>query len=306
MPYRATAAGERLGQLSDILQRLEASLGPCSGAPVPLEGGITNRNFRVTLGGSDYVVRQHGPATELLGIDRASEQLAATTAAELGIGPRVAAVLPDAMACEYVEGEPFDASGVRAEIDVLARALRAFHDSGVQLPSEFRVRALLEDYERVARGRGSLPPEFRELHALAARIEEALAGAPPRPCHNDLLPGNLIRARDGRVAIVDWEYAGMGDARFDLGNLSVNNELGEDGDERLLRAYHGRPPTDGERAQLKLARILSDVRESAWGALQSAISELDFDFEGYGREHHERLQAAAADPLFEEWLVVAR
>ena len=46
----------------------------------------------------------------------------------------------------------------------------------------------------------------------------------PVPCHNDLLTANLLH--DGaRVRIVDWEYAGMGDRYFDLGNLSINNEL---------------------------------------------------------------------------------
>ncbi len=49
--------------------------------------------------------------------------------------------------------------------------------------------------------------------------------------------------------IVDWEYAGMGDPRFDLGNLSVNNDFGEaDGraaPERLPRATL--PPTDSGR-----------------------------------------------------------
>ena len=73
-----------MGQLNDILQRLEPSLGPLSGVPVPLEGGITNRNFRVTLGDSDYVIRQPGKDTDLLGIDREAESLASETAARLG------------------------------------------------------------------------------------------------------------------------------------------------------------------------------------------------------------------------------
>ena len=53
------------------------------------------------------------------------------------------------------------------------------------------------------------------------------------PCHNDLLSANFLH--DGeRVRILDWEYAGMGDRYFDLGNLSVNNGFDEAEDERLL------------------------------------------------------------------------
>ena len=37
-------------------------------------------------------------------------------------------------------------------------------------------------------------------------------------------------------------------------------------------------------------RFMSDFREAMWGVVQSAVSELDFDFEGYAREHFERLE----------------
>ena len=43
--------------------------------------------------------------------------------------------------------------------------------------------------------------------------------------------------------IVDWEYAGMGDPRFDLGNLSINNDFDDATSERLLAAYYGEPPS---------------------------------------------------------------
>ena len=48
---------------------------------VTLLGGITNRNFRVNFGGTDYVVGLPGKRTELLGIDRESERIATKAAA---------------------------------------------------------------------------------------------------------------------------------------------------------------------------------------------------------------------------------
>jgi hypothetical protein len=74
-----------VGELKYILQRLEPSLGPLSVQPSELGGGITNRNYRVTLGGDDYVIRRPGKDTDLLGIDRAAERMATETAARLGI-----------------------------------------------------------------------------------------------------------------------------------------------------------------------------------------------------------------------------
>lgn len=296
-----------MGELSDILQRLESSLGPLKGEPTPLDGGITNRNFRATLGGVDYVIRQPGKDTDLLGIDREAERVASETAARLGIAPAVAATLEDCLVTRFISCRPVSAQELADGVEEIALALRSFHDSANRLPTSFRVPELLDDYARIVRQRGGkLPAEYTDAVALAARIAAALPLARPCPCHNDLLAGNIIRGEDdGRMMIVDWEYAGMGDPRFDLGNLSVNNGFEENTDERLLTAYYGDAPGGGRRAALKLMRMLSDAREAAWGVVQGNLSALDFDFERYGREHFERLCDAASRPQFEEWLAAA-
>src|SRR6266481_5150618 len=94
------------GELSDILERLEVAVAPLQGEPRELAGGITNRNYRVTLGGSDYVVRRPGKDTELLGIDRTAELLANETAAALGIAPAVAAIVGDCLVTRFVSCRP--------------------------------------------------------------------------------------------------------------------------------------------------------------------------------------------------------
>ena len=296
-----------VSRLEEILQRLEPSLGPISGEPVPLTGGITNHNFRVTLGGVACVVRVHGKDTDLLGIDREAERLASETAAALEIAPALLAAHEDCLVTRFVPSEPVDARQIAERGGEIARALRAFHDSPAVLPTRFWVPDLLEQYGAQIRARGvRAPSAYGQAAAVAARIAAALAPWRARPCHNDLLASNIIRARDGqRLLIVDWEYAGMGHPCFDLGNLSVNNDFDDADDERLLRAYHGRPPSDGRRATLALMRILSDAREAAWGVVQAEVSELDFDFARYARVHFERLRAAAEQPRLGEWLAAA-
>jgi thiamine kinase-like enzyme len=293
-----------VGDLNDILLRAESSLGPLTGAPIALDGGITNRNFRVTLGSVEYVLRRPGKDTALLGIDREAERLANEAAARLGIAPAVALVLDDCLLTRFVSSSGVGPQDVADGVEELAHALRGFHESRAQLPASFRIGALLERYAAIVSERGgTLPSAYSQAVAATARIEAALPLGDPRPCHNDLLAGNVIRAEeDGRLLIVDWEYAAMGDPRFDLGNLSINNDFGEATDERLLHAYLSRAPSDGERASLKLMRVLSDAREAAWGVVQDEISELDFDFEGYAREHFDRLRAAVEEPRFEQWL----
>jgi thiamine kinase-like enzyme len=105
-----------------------------------------------------------------------------------------------------------------------------------------------------------------------------------------------------RVRIVDWEYAGMGDRYFDLGNFSINHGFEAEHDHVLLSAYFGGAAREADFAALRLMRFMSDFREAMWGVVQQGISELDFDFVNYADEHFERLRATAADPRFDGWL----
>jgi thiamine kinase-like enzyme len=297
-----------VGELNDILKHLQSSLGPLAGPPERLDGGITNRNFRATLGGEEYVIRQPGKETALLGIDRTAERVANEAAAGLGIAPAVIGTFDGCLVTRFIACRTLDAPDLADGVEEVARALRSFHDSPTRLPTRFSVPDLLARYGAIVRERGgTLPDAYAYASTAAERIAAALPLPRPSPCHNDLLAGNLIRSSvDGSIMIVDWEYAGMGDARFDLGNLSVNNGFDADTDERLLTAYYGREPSPQRRAALGLMRVLSDAREAAWGVVQAHVSELAFDFEAYAREHFARLRGAVESPRFGEWLAVAR
>ncbi len=228
-------------ELVQIVEQITPELGEAEGEPTPLEGGITNRNYLVTLGGKRYVIRVPGKDTNLLGIDRSGERDANQGAAEVGIAPPVAALLtdPPALVTEFVEGTGMEADDLQ-EPDALkqiAGELRSYHDSSVSLPTEFDSFSLVREYAETARSRGvEPPPAYEESLANADAIQARLSGPEhePVPCHNDLLAANFIRGAD-TIWIVDWEYAGMGDRYFDLGNFSVNNELDEAGQAALLR-----------------------------------------------------------------------
>jgi thiamine kinase-like enzyme len=294
-----------VAEISAIVDRVAALLGPPASQPVPLDGGITNRNYRVRFGDRDTVLRLPGKDTGLLGIDREAERLAGVEASRLGVAPAVLAAGENFLVTAYLPAAPINPDVLRGDPAPAARALRAFHDSGLKLPTRFWVPELLEQYAEIVRARGHrLPGRYEEACELAARIAEALPLDHPVPCHDDLLPANILAtaADPAQAMLVDWEYAGMGHRMFDLGNLAVNNGFDAGSEERLLRAYFGEPPTPGRRAALALMRIMSDAREAAWGVVQGAISELDFDFAQYARQHFARLAEAARDPRLEDWL----
>ncbi len=273
-----------------------------------LSGGITNRNFLVDAAGTSerWVIRLAGNDTYLLGISREVEHAATVAAAGVGVGPEVTAFIrPEGyLVTRFIVGLPVSDEAVRRPETLrrVADSLRRIHD-GPAIPGLFIPLRIAEAYRGLAEARGvPIPPEYDLAAAVGRRIELACLTAPlpMRPCHNDLLNANFID--DGaRIRIVDWEYAGMGDPFFDLGNFSINHELTPDQDAVLLAAYDGDVRSD-RLARLTLMRVVSDFREAMWGVLQQGVSTLDVDFVAYAAEHFDRLLANAATPAFERAL----
>jgi thiamine kinase-like enzyme len=272
----------------------------------PIEAGRTNRNYRVEVGSATFFLRLSHEDTALLGIDRVAEYEAALAAAASGVGPEVVAHLPEhgCLITAWVAGEPL-AEGDMEQESVLAdvaRVVSTIH-AGPALPATFDAFRIVEAYRRVSVERGvPIPEAYGPAHAHAERIEAAFARAPvpARPCHNDLLSDNFLKGTDG-FWLVDYEYSGMGDPFFDLGNLSINNGLSEASQETLLRLTFGEP-TEAHRARLQLMRIMSDYREAMWGVIQQGLSTLDIDYVAYADRHFERLLRSMADERFERWL----
>ncbi len=302
---------ELRGELRDELVRAMARVPELSGRDLhltALSGGITNRNFLVTAAGADqrWVIRLAGNDTHLLGISREVEHAATVAAAGVGVGPEVTAFIrPEGyLVTRFIEGSPVSDEAVHRPETLrrVADSLRRIHD-GPAIPGLFVPLRIAEAYRALALARGvRIPAAYELAAAIGRRIELACLEAPLelRPCHNDLLNANFID--DGaRIRIVDWEYAGMGDPFFDLGNFSINHELTPDEDAQLLAAYDGevRP---ARLARLALMRIVSDFREAMWGVLQQGISTLDVDFVAYADEHFDRLLANASGPPFERAL----
>lgn len=275
--------------------------------PKPLTGGITNRNYRVEVDGESFVLRLSGENTDLLGIHRPSEWAANKAAAELGLAPEaVYFIEPEGcLVARFIEGEPIPAEAMSEGrwLSQVAASLHRFHTRGPLLVSRFDIFEVIASLTRVGREHGGLfPADFGWLMEQVRAVEAAFARQPylPRPCHNDLLTANFLNA-DGKLVILDWEYAGMGDETFDLANFSHHHSLDDDRVRFLLAAYDGEA-SERRFARLKLMEPLSDLREALWGTVQTGISTLDEDFAGYAGQWYARAAAAFADSRFPGWL----
>jgi len=294
----------------DVIAKVSLWVGAQDLSYKPLGGGITNKNYRVDVDGQSYVLRIAGAKTELLGIDRQNEYTANSAAGKLGIAPEVVYYIqPEGyLVTRFLTAGPLPQDKLRLPVNLrkVAELLKIIHGMA-DIPGEFIVFRVVEEYARVARGyEVQFPDNYDWLLEQMYAAEHAFQSdaLPLRPCHNDLLNENFLK--DGEdIYILDWEYAGMGDIYFDLANLSVNHGFTDDEDRLLLEVYFGEL-NDVNWARLKVMKILSDFRESMWAMVQIGISELDFDFRAYADKHFDRMTKNIKDDCWDKWLVTIR
>jgi len=296
-----------MDDLTPILQRIPQFAGATSPEIKELTGGITNKNYKITLAGESFVLRLGGNETKYLGIDRKVEYECSRLASQIGIAPEPTAFLePEGyIVARFISGTGISAQEIGSEdnINRVVESLKAYHAIEF-FPGSFSPFRVAEEYTRTARSFNVQLPDKMEWYLEKSRqIERAMYGREPltlRPCHNDLLNGNFID--DGtRIRILDWEYAGMGDIFFDLGNFAIQHEFNDAQDDILLKAYFGNS-TDSHRAHQKLMKIMSDLREAMWAQVQRGVSKLDFDYEGYGQKYFDRFEANTSGSEYQDWL----
>ncbi|HEY8014899.1 MAG TPA: choline/ethanolamine kinase family protein, partial [Dongiaceae bacterium] len=207
-------------------------------------GGLTNRNYKITTPNDRYVMRIPGEKTGDY-INRAVEATNAKAAAAAGVNAEV--VFFDAtdglMLCRFLEGcvtmtpELFQTQpGAPARA---ARALRQMHRSGQRFDFRFELFSMIDDYLKLLAKLGAeLPEGYHDVVGEAGKVREALDRHPATlaPCHCDPLSENFLD-NGTRMWVVDWEYSGMNDPLWDLGDMSVEAGLDEAGDQEMMAAY---------------------------------------------------------------------
>ncbi len=293
--------------LEQALARVPFFPHPLPAPPVPLTGGITNRNYRFDVNGESFVLRLSGKNTDLLGIHRPTERAANAFAASLGIAAEVVYFIePEGyLVTRFVQAQSIsvETMGETSWLTQVADSLHRFHTQAPTLDNTFDIFQVIATLARIGHeNHCPFPENFDELMTHVRDIETAFARDlyTPHPCHNDLLNANFLNAQ-GKLIILDWEYAGMGDVYFDLANFSHHHALNDAQIRVLLTQYFGET-TPRHFARLKLMEPLSDMREALWGTVQTGISTLDEDFPGYANQWYQSAAQSFQDPSVPAWL----
>mmetsp|Transcript_64440 Transcript_64440/g.179241 ORF Transcript_64440/g.179241 Transcript_64440/m.179241 type:complete len:314 (-) Transcript_64440:113-1054(-) len=271
-------------------------------------GGLTNIVFRVAPpgGAAPLCLRCPGADTEAY-IDRTAERGNATAAAKTGVGPEVFHFGDNGvMLMPLLAGETMTPAAFASTPGAATRAgaaLKKLHASGESFASKFEIFEQIDKYLAELGSEAQLPDGYDQALKAAESVRAALSARPlpTAPCHCDPLCENFID--DGDVMhIVDFEYGGMNDPLWDVGDLAVEAGLNESQQRELFAAYFGAesPPTAAEVGRVVLYKAMCDLLWTLWGLLQHKNGNPAEDFWAYSLERFARCKALMSTPEFGE------
>ena len=268
-------------------------------------GGLTNLVFFVDHAGEQYVLRIPGKGTEEY-INRRNEAQAAREAAKAKVSPDVLYFdeKTGIMVTRFIDqGVTMSPAGFKTRAGSPKRAGEAFkklHTSGATFNFRFELFSMIDGYLKIlATKELELPAGYAEVVKSAEAVRAAL-NARPLPlaaCHCDPLCENFLDTGK-RMWIVDWEYSGMNDPLWDLGDLAVEGVFTTEQEEEMIAAYFGGEPTAAERGRFVIYKAMCDLLWTLWGLIQHANKNPADDFWAYSINRFERCKALMATAEF--------
>ena len=203
--------------------------------------GLTNTSFIFQIDGVDYIYRYPGEGTEKI-INRRNEKSSLIKAREFGFDPtyiymdviegwKISRFVTRFREPDY--GSPEDSRKIAAVLRRLHRSpIRA--DYGME-PWEDALRM-----ERLLKEKDPLCFEEHErLKERVGRLYRMTAGDGIKKCfcHGDTYRPNWMIMPDGKVILIDWEYAGWSDPGIDVGYYIVDAMYGFEEARSFIREY---------------------------------------------------------------------
>jgi thiamine kinase-like enzyme len=261
-----------------------------------LHGGLAHVTYAVTAEPGDrYVVKFLTQEMDDFGLMIPIEVLIANTAAagESGVGARVVQALPEipSVVLEYIDGRTLDTPDLARPdyIPRIGRAIASLHREAPPMRNTMSIWKFLEDYlGLVDKHALACPAGIGDWLSTVRRIESALSvnALPLVPSNNDLLAKNIMD--DGRIRIIDYDFSGMNDPMFDVGDLAMEGDYDPDQVAVACEAYFGAH----DPVQYARARLFGIAAQYTWsllfvgmGALLPEAPAEGFD---YGQEASSR------------------
>ncbi|MFQ6022778.1 MAG: phosphotransferase [Acidiferrobacterales bacterium] len=268
-------------------------------------GGLTNLVYKISREGRNYLLRIPGEGTATY-IDRKVEAHNARVAAAAGVSAEVLFFdeSDGLMLCDYLDGcvtmtpDTFNRTpGAPARA---ALALKRLHGCGQDFEFRFELFNMIDNYlDTLGKLGATLPDGYHDVVKEAEVVRKVLDEKPMplAPCHCDPLAENFLDNGE-RMWIVDWEYSGMNDPIWDLGDVSVEAGFGTEQDKEMMAAYCGDDVPKAVFGRMVIYKAMCDLLWTLWGLIQHANKNPVDDFWAYAINRFERCKALMGSDEF--------
>lgn len=259
-------------------------------------GGLTNHTYKVNIESKgEYVIRIPGEGTEEL-IVRKDERVSTELACQLDIDAELLYFGDDgSKVTRYIsKAVTMSAESLRSEVQVkkVAAVLKTLHNSNVDTKVPFEVFEMAKGYEKIIfENRVKMFDDYEEIKRVVMNIKaeaDEICDIKKVSCHNDPLCENWVLDGNGKMYLIDWEYAGMNDFMWDLADVSIEAVYDVNLDELLLKEYFKREITWIDWKHFFANKIYLDFLWSLW-----AKARVPYDgqpMEDWAVERYERMK----------------
>lgn len=211
------------------------SIGGFAGARVlsQLSCGPTNNSYEVEQGGERFVLRIDKSEAARLGLDRQAEKEVCESLASAGLASPPVYFEPESgiYLRGFLPGKTWTRRDLLSAQNLarLAQLLRRLHASPLAGKPFDPLQAAVRYSDCVGTAEAAqLCDGLIKRHSEIEKAAQTL-------CHNDLVAGNILD--DGKLMLIDWEYAGIGDPFFDLAIVTQHHRLDSVRVKQFLDSY---------------------------------------------------------------------
>lgn len=231
-----------------------------------LKKGMTNRSFKFSVKGEQYIMRIPGEGTDKL-INRRNEYAVYQTIKEYKISDDIVYMSPEngykitKFLHDAKEADPFNPEHVKRSME----KLRGFHKLKLEVPHSFDIYGEIEFYEELWEGKPSIFKDYQETKEKVFELKPMIDELPKDwiLAHIDAVPDNILFV-DDEIRLIDWEYAGMQDPHLDIAMFAIYSLYEREQVDALIDSYFIEGCSDEIRMKIYAYIAIGGLLWSNW------------------------------------------
>ena len=243
-----------------------------------LKKGMTNRSFIFTVKNKRYIMRIPGAGTDKL-INRQEEFHVYEQIRDEPYTERVLYLNPKNgyKLSEFLEGTRNSKANNWQDVTKCMNLLRKFHQQKHSVNHKFDIWKQIEFYETLR----NAPSAYRDflitkdnVLKLKPFIENNISNW--TLCHIDANADNFLINKEGKIFLIDWEYAGMQDPDLDIAMFAIYAGYSRDQFDKLIDIYYQDKCNETTRYKIYAYAAVGGLLWSNWCEYKQSLG-LDFD-----------------------------